>query len=69
MPEHKLTTTRLADMKRKGERIVAVTAYDAPTARPLNDAGDSGGGPREDLPRAGSHLRLPAPKPRLRLTQ
>lgn len=35
----KITTTRLIEMKHKGLRITALTAYDAPTARLLNDAG------------------------------
>ena len=36
---NKVTTTTLAEMKRKGERITALTAYDAPTARLLDEAG------------------------------
>lgn len=36
---NKTTTTGLAELKRKGERIVALTAYDAPTARLLEEAG------------------------------
>ncbi|TBR24218.1 3-methyl-2-oxobutanoate hydroxymethyltransferase, partial [bacterium] len=35
----KVTTATLAEMKRKGERIAALTAYDAPTARLLDEAG------------------------------
>lgn len=35
----KVTTASLLDMKRKGARIVALTAYDAPTAALLNEAG------------------------------
>lgn len=35
----KVTTATLAEMKRKGERITALTAYDAPTARLLDEAG------------------------------
>ncbi|MBI5200844.1 MAG: 3-methyl-2-oxobutanoate hydroxymethyltransferase [Elusimicrobia bacterium] len=35
----KVTTSRLVEMKQKGERIVALTAYDAPTAALLNEAG------------------------------
>ena len=35
----KVTTAALAEMKRKGERIAALTAYDAPTARLLDEAG------------------------------
>jgi 3-methyl-2-oxobutanoate hydroxymethyltransferase len=35
----KLTLPQLADMKSKGERIVMVTAYDAPGARFAEDAG------------------------------
>lgn len=35
----KVTTSRLAEMKRKGERITALTAYDAPTARLMDEAG------------------------------
>ena len=35
----KVTTASLAEMKRKGERIAALTAYDAPTARLVDEAG------------------------------
>lgn len=35
----KVTTSSLSEMKRKGERITALTAYDAPTARLLDEAG------------------------------
>ncbi|MBI4425221.1 MAG: 3-methyl-2-oxobutanoate hydroxymethyltransferase [Elusimicrobia bacterium] len=35
----KVTTSRLTEMKQKGERITALTAYDAPTAALLNAAG------------------------------
>lgn len=35
----KVTTSTLSEMKRKGERITALTAYDAPTARLLDEAG------------------------------
>jgi 3-methyl-2-oxobutanoate hydroxymethyltransferase len=35
----KLTLTQLADMKQNGEKIVMVTAYDAPGARLAEDAG------------------------------
>lgn len=35
----KITTSRLVEMKQKGHRITALTAYDAPTARLLNEAG------------------------------
>src|SRR5438874_7526774 len=38
-PQGKLPLPRLAEMKRKGERIVMVTAYDAPGARFAEDAG------------------------------
>ncbi|MBI5631088.1 MAG: 3-methyl-2-oxobutanoate hydroxymethyltransferase [Elusimicrobia bacterium] len=34
-----VTTTSLALMKQKGEKIAALTAYDTPTARLLNEAG------------------------------
>ncbi len=34
-----MTTLRLASMKRRGERITSLTAYDYPTARILDDAG------------------------------
>ncbi|MBI4347520.1 MAG: 3-methyl-2-oxobutanoate hydroxymethyltransferase [Elusimicrobia bacterium] len=34
----KVTTSRLVEMKQKGERITALTAYDAPTAALLNEA-------------------------------
>ena len=39
MTPMKTTTTRLAEMKRRGEPIVALTAYDAPTAALLDGAG------------------------------
>lgn len=39
MNSPKITTARLLELKRKGARIVALTAYDAPTARLLNAAG------------------------------
>ena len=35
----KLPLTELAEMKRRGERIVMVTAYDAPGARLADEAG------------------------------
>ncbi|MBI4386524.1 MAG: 3-methyl-2-oxobutanoate hydroxymethyltransferase [Elusimicrobia bacterium] len=35
----KVTTSRLIEMKQKGLRITSLTAYDAPTARLLNEAG------------------------------
>jgi 3-methyl-2-oxobutanoate hydroxymethyltransferase len=35
----KVTVRTLQEMKAKGEKIVALTAYDAPTARLLNEAG------------------------------
>ncbi|MDE2293721.1 MAG: 3-methyl-2-oxobutanoate hydroxymethyltransferase [Elusimicrobia bacterium] len=35
----KVTTAVLAEMKRRGERIAALTAYDAPTARLVEQAG------------------------------
>jgi 3-methyl-2-oxobutanoate hydroxymethyltransferase len=38
-PAGKLPLTELAEMKRRGERIVMVTAYDAPGARFAEDAG------------------------------
>jgi 3-methyl-2-oxobutanoate hydroxymethyltransferase len=38
-PTKKITTRTLLDMKHKGENIVALTAYDAPTAALLNEAG------------------------------
>jgi len=38
-PRAKLPLPRLAEMKRNGERIVMVTAYDAPGARFAEDAG------------------------------
>jgi 3-methyl-2-oxobutanoate hydroxymethyltransferase len=38
-PAGKLPLTELAEMKRRGERIVVVTAYDAPGARFAEDAG------------------------------
>ncbi len=39
MKTGKLTLPRLADMKRRGEKIVMVTAYDAPGARFAEEAG------------------------------
>ena len=39
MPPSKITTSTLLEMKRQGKNIVALTAYDAPTARLLNEAG------------------------------
>ena len=42
-PGTKITTTKLAEMKRKGRRITALTAYDAPTARLLNEAANADG--------------------------
>jgi 3-methyl-2-oxobutanoate hydroxymethyltransferase len=39
MPSPKITTSRLLEMKQKGTRIVALTAYDAPTAKLMNEAG------------------------------
>lgn len=38
-PRAKLTAPRIADMKRRGEIIAAVTAYDFPTARLADEAG------------------------------
>src|SRR5207302_3598234 len=38
-PKGKLPLPRLAELKRDGERIVMVTAYDAPGARFAEDAG------------------------------
>ena len=35
----KVTTATLSDMKRRGEKISMLTAYDAPTARALDEAG------------------------------
>lgn len=35
----RLTITRIQEMKRRGERIAMLTAYDYPTARLLDDAG------------------------------
>ena len=37
--ERKVTTLRLAEMKRAGERIACLTAYDFLTARLLDQAG------------------------------
>src|SRR5438105_3885230 len=34
----KITVSTLLDMKKRGERISALTAYDSPTARILNEA-------------------------------
>ncbi|MCX6357069.1 MAG: 3-methyl-2-oxobutanoate hydroxymethyltransferase [Candidatus Aureabacteria bacterium] len=39
MKTDKVTTTRLIEMKRAGERIAALTAYDCCSARVLNEAG------------------------------
>jgi 3-methyl-2-oxobutanoate hydroxymethyltransferase len=39
VPSAKLPLTELAEMKRRGEKIVMVTAYDAPGARFAEDAG------------------------------
>src|SRR6185369_4198957 len=38
-PSEKLTLPRLAEMTGRGERIVMVTAYDAPSARLADEAG------------------------------
>jgi 3-methyl-2-oxobutanoate hydroxymethyltransferase len=38
-PPSKIATTSLRDMKRRGEKITALTAYDAPTARLLDETG------------------------------
>ena len=38
-PSEKLTLPRLAEMTSRGERIVMVTAYDAPSARLADEAG------------------------------
>ena len=35
----KVTVSTLADMKKSGEKITALTAYDAPTAKTLNEIG------------------------------
>lgn len=35
----KITTATLLEMKKRGEKITALTAYDAPTAKILNEAG------------------------------
>ncbi len=35
----KVTTTKLTEMKHKGVKITALTAYDCPTAKLLNEAG------------------------------
>ena len=40
----KLPLSELAEMKRRGVRIVMVTAYDAPGARFADGAGRSGAG-------------------------
>ena len=37
--ENVVTTTKLVEMKQKGVKIAAATAYDAPTAKLLNEAG------------------------------
>src|SRR5881394_976321 len=39
IPQGKLALPKLAEMKQRGERIVMVTAYDAPGARFAEDAG------------------------------
>ncbi len=39
MSDQAVTTTKLIEMKQKGVKIAALTAYDAPTARLLNEAG------------------------------
>src|SRR5438045_9582070 len=39
VPRGKLALPKLAEMKQRGERIVMVTAYDAPGARFSEDAG------------------------------
>jgi 3-methyl-2-oxobutanoate hydroxymethyltransferase len=39
MPSSKITTSKLIELKRQQKNIVALTAYDAPTAKLLNDAG------------------------------
>jgi 3-methyl-2-oxobutanoate hydroxymethyltransferase len=39
MASSKVTTARLTEMKQKGHKIVALTAYDAPTAELVNAAG------------------------------
>jgi 3-methyl-2-oxobutanoate hydroxymethyltransferase len=39
MAAEKVTTTKLVEMKQKGVKIAALTAYDAPMARLLNEAG------------------------------
>src|SRR5438045_9150249 len=39
VPRGKLALPKLAEMKQRGERIVMVTAYDAPGARFAEDAG------------------------------
>lgn len=39
MAEKTVTTAKLVEMKQKGIKITALTAYDAPTARLLNEAG------------------------------
>jgi 3-methyl-2-oxobutanoate hydroxymethyltransferase len=38
-PSEKLTLPRLAEMTGRGERIVMVTAYDAPSARLADETG------------------------------
>src|SRR5205823_1262486 len=38
-PQGKLALPKLAEMKRRGEKIVMVTAYDAPGARFAEDSG------------------------------
>lgn len=39
MADKTVTTTKLVEMKQKGVKITALTAYDAPTARLLDEAG------------------------------
>src|SRR6187455_1687281 len=39
VPSEKLTLPRLAEMTGRGERIVMVTAYDAPSGRLADEAG------------------------------
>ena len=39
MLENQVTTAKLLEMKQKGVKITALTAYDAPAARLLNEAG------------------------------
>ncbi|MBI2838361.1 MAG: 3-methyl-2-oxobutanoate hydroxymethyltransferase [Acidobacteria bacterium] len=39
VPTRKITVTEIAEKKRRGERIVMLTAYDYPTGRALDEAG------------------------------